>query len=359
MNWVPMLNGREAAKALETVHDIASALKFAPPSRYEGLVGAGGTALFLAYAESAGVADDFGAERALAESVRALADAPLSLGLWMGCAGLRWMISHLVDHIDARDVLARLDNKIIAALTSPSENLEFDLLSGVAGVILAYAGERSDTSFRVVSLALDRLFLVEWSQQHEGCAHGIAGVVSALAHCVTADVQSERASVLLRPLLQRLHQGAATGMRASWCNGDLGISLALLAGGRALRESRCEERAIERAIASSAAMSCTATVDMTLCHGATGLAHLYNRMFQTTGNAALCGYAKYWLRILLQNHRRSRTAKDDHLRATEYSRSSSLLVGSAGIGMVLLASATTLVPSWDCLLGAGAWGAEH
>jgi hypothetical protein len=81
-----------------------------------------------------------------------------------------------------------------------------------------------------------------------------------------------------------------------------------------------------------------------LCHGAAGIGHLYNRMYQATGDGRLAAHARTWLRNAMVMHREQ--------GASPPALDPSLLSGSAGVGLALLAGATSTVPSWDRALGA-------
>jgi len=83
--------------------------------------------------------------------------------------------------------------------------------------------------------------------------------------------------------------------------------------------------------------------DCTLCHGSAGRAHLYNRIFQATGDDLFAGEARYWYSRLL-------SLWNPYNGATslfEGGHSHGLLSGSAGVGLALLSSVTSTEPTWD------------
>src|SRR4029453_2615946 len=49
----------------------------------------------------------------------------------------------------------------------------------------------------------------------------------------------------------------------------------------------------------------TGVVNACFCHGAAGLAHIYNRMYHATGESKLGAAAQYWLERTLGFHRRA------------------------------------------------------
>src|SRR4029450_12216233 len=84
--------------------------------------------------------------------------------------------------------------------------------------------------------------------------------------------------------------------RSAWCYGDPGIAAALLLAARGVGDAGWEQTAVALACrAAERPASDTGVVNANFCHGAAGLAHLYNRMYQATGEPTLGRAALYWL----------------------------------------------------------------
>jgi hypothetical protein len=96
--------------------------------------------------------------------------------------------------------------------------------------------------------------------------------------------------------------------------------------------------------------------DAGLCHGAAGLGHLFNRMFQATGDACLAEAARFWFEQTLQMRRPGRGVggyEARHLdgdRKVTWKADPGLLMGAAGIALALLAATTSVEPEWDRVL---------
>ena len=97
-------------------------------------------------------------------------------------------------------------------------------------------------------------------------------------------------------------------------------------------------------------------VDAGLCHGAAGVAHLFNRMYQATGAPRLGEAAQFWFERTLALRRAGEgmsgfsawmSAPDGEQGwvADPY-----FLTGAAGIGLALLAAVTPCEPEWDRVL---------
>jgi hypothetical protein len=85
------------------------------------------------------------------------------------------------------------------------------------------------------------------------------------------------------------------------------------------------------------------------------LAHIYNRIYQATGEEQLQGAAVYWLERTLDFYRLARDNGSawvqgswDPAQPTQWTWTGIELVeGAAGVALVLLAAATAVEPTWD------------
>lgn len=362
--WEPLLGGAEADRALEIVRGIASELGARPPSSERGLEGAAGEAVFLAYAEDSGVVEGGRAEVALEVALEGLAERALPLGLWSGYAGLRWALAHLGA---GEELVAQLDEGIAEALATAAWTGPRDVYYGLAGIALAYAGDRSAAALRIIEGVVGHLEAARGADgaAEPSVAHGEAGVIGALSRCASTGAGAASARRLLESLLGRVpprRAGAApasprpAGSRLGWCRGELASSLAHLAAARALDDAALAEAAVAAALAATAPADDPA-LDACLCHGAAGIAHLYNRLYQATGRAAFADLSRAWLRRTMGMHRPGAGIGGFEMRRREGGRvwwepDPSLLVGSAGVGLALLSGATAQAPDWDRALAA-------
>jgi hypothetical protein len=95
--------------------------------------------------------------------------------------------------------------------------------------------------------------------------------------------------------------------RLAWCYGDPGVAAALLVAAQAVGEKSRERQALEIALHAAARPPEQArVVDAGLCHGAAGLGHLFNRMFQATGEKRLAEAARFWFQRTLEFRRRGK-----------------------------------------------------
>jgi hypothetical protein len=137
--------------------------------------------------------------------------------------------------------------------------------------------------------------------------------------------------------------------RTAWCYGDPGIAATLLLASRALAQPAWSHAATEIARrAMRRPRGHTGVFDAGLCHGAAGLGHLYNRIFQATGEADFGLEARYWIERAVAYRGRDgiagyRRVDPDGSLADD----SGLLTGASGVALALFAAASSVEPVWD------------
>lgn len=401
VTWQPLLTGRPAAAAREALDAIAGVLA-GLSAKVEGGSYAGGyagVALFFGYLAAA-FEDPKAADSArghLVSALRACADKPLTLGLFSGLAGVAWTFHHLrslgVVELDP-ELVEEVDAVIAEAVRQTPWAWEYDLIYGLAGLGL-YGLDHPDRGYReeVVGSVVRRLEeLAEplagglaWRTRPErmpprgaqrfpegrfdiGVAHGTAGVVGLLSRVVVADLALKAAEPLLEQAVRSLlgstrnvddgstfpgewTAAGSASSRSAWCYGDPGVVAVLLGAAKSLGDRELMERTLSMALrACGRPAEQTGVQDAGLCHGAAGLAHLYNRLGQATEEPQLAAASRQWFERTL-HHRKPSTGLADFPawwpEVREYRSDFSLLSGAAGVGLALLAATTSLVPQWD------------
>jgi len=145
----------------------------------------------------------------------------------------------------------------------------------------------------------------------------------------------------------------------AWWYGDLGIASALLIAARCLKQPAWEREALvigRRVAARPAGQS--GVVDSGLCYGAAGVGHLFNRLFQATGEARFSSAACFWFeRTLAMRHPNKGIAgfvayssSTNRPNEKRWIAAPGILRGAAGIALALLAATTPVEPEWDRML---------
>ncbi len=395
MTWTPILDPSQREQALVIVRTIADALRarFAESCEVRSseawslAEGRSGGALFFAYF---GLALDDDAARALAarlieQSLEAAAGQVVLEYLYQGFAGVAWTLAHVDGWLfDLRDgdpnegvdaallelvqtVPWRGDYDLISGLTGIGmyalerlpRSAAHELLSAVVARLSELAGRDSAHAFwwtpaaRLPALVRARFPNGAWNL---GVAHGATGVVGLLARASEAGIPAAQPWVgpaVEWLLAQEMPAEVGSGFpafvapevrsgrsRLGWCYGDAGIAGVLLDTARRARVSGWEAEAIriaQRAAACPLAQS--GVVDASICHGSAGLAHIFNRLYQATGQAAFRAAAEEWLQ----------RAMASWCPDAELASRPGLLSGAAGVGLALLAASTSHEPRWDRL----------
>jgi hypothetical protein len=413
MTWRPLLEGDLAARSLQAVEDVARALEsYTPPAdglRYPSLSGgAAGEAVFHAYLALHN-GDEHRAEHAatlLETAAQALATTVMPPGLYSGLSGVAWALEHLQARLfepdaEGDDLNREIDEALLAYLNTLTEPDEYDLIRGLTGLGV-YARERLShpSGALLLERVVDRLILQaetgpegttwftppdrlpEWQREihpqghyNLGVAHGIPAVVALLAIDCRSGIAVDRARPLLdgtvRWLLARqlpAGKGSCFGSsfvagedsaasRLAWCYGDPGIAATLLVAARAVAEPAWEDKALEIARAAARRPPEQSLVrDAGVCHGAAGLAHLFNRFWQASGEEVFRDAARSWIERTLElrvpgegiaGFRAWHALSGSN---GQWAAEPGLLEGASGIGLVLLAAVSTVEPEWDRIL---------
>lgn len=366
-------------------------------------------ATLCTYATLAGLDDGENAERFLMKSVRALSKRSMDASLHGGFTGIAWATAHLrvrllgSDDADAyRDISLALHD----LLSSRSSHEGFDLISGLVGIgVFAFERVPRQDALSLLMLVVDRLedaaertpegvtwltplcLLPDWQRSlcpdghyDLGVAHGVPGVIGLLGYACRVEETRGKAKPLLEGAVRWLLSQRSSNDRAessfqswviprsrrsgpalapcrlAWCYGDAGVAATLLGAARALGRPAWERVAVDIACrAAGRTLGSAGVVDAGLCHGAAGLGHIFNRLYQATGHAALREASLAWFRHLL-NMRRPKGGLAGFLTfdptdaRQPWTADAGLLGGATGVALALLSATAPIEPSWDRVL---------
>ncbi|HEU5055813.1 MAG TPA: lanthionine synthetase LanC family protein [Kofleriaceae bacterium] len=388
MTWQPLLEGDDAARAHEAVAAIAADLAGAPPDGAGFNTGHAGRAVLGVHLARTGDGD--AGDRAVDALERALDSLDATRNPWLldGVAGVAWAAAHLADLVDIdEETFADLDRLVGRVLEVTPWRFEWEYVLGLTGLAV-YALERPGApGDALLGLAVAHLSAlaerhdggtVTWrsptpmllpAERHAdtadgyynlGLAHGVVGVMLLLAECAARGVAG--ASDLLRgavawlashdsgdpamryPLM--IARGVShRGSRDGWCYGDQAAAAALVRAGQVLGEPSWIERGLSAAY-DVARRASPIRLDPGFCHGTLGRAHMFNRLAQATGDDELAGAARLWYRRTLDHQVLGRGIGGFEFDE-KTSDAASILTGSTGIALGLLAAASSVEPGWD------------
>jgi lantibiotic modifying enzyme len=407
-DWRPLLADGASEEARKAIFDIAAHLSQRDLQNVDASLygGAAGLALFYAYLSITGVMPGADERAAwwLEQAIDAVAAAPMPPALYGGYTGVAWATSLLQATLfdpAGDDPNAAIDEVLCDYLDKTTVSGHYDLVSGDVGLGV-YALERLPHPYahfcleRIAARLADRAERhatgITWhtapellsqeereaypqGQYNLGVAHGVPGVIALLGQLWAAGIAPATVGSLLDGAVawlraQKLSDGAGSCFpysvypnvepepaRLAWCYGDLGIAAALLVAARCTGEAAWEREAITIACAAAACpLHQTGIADAGLCHGAAGVGHLLNRLYQATGEPQLGKAARFWFERTL-DFRRPGQGIGGFLRLMpgknglyHWTDDPGILTGAAGIGLALLAATTSVEPAWDRML---------
>ena len=387
--WSPLLEERDAAAAREAVDAIAGDLMRTAPGSATLAAGDAGIALFFDYLSRE--------QRLpvpaphLERAIEALRQDELDASLYSGFLGVAWTVEHLRGQ--NRDLNQGVDEALLEFLADDEFAYPFDLIAGLVGMGV-YALERGARGTRILHRTVELLGSgasrrdgrASWRAAPEllpgdqiasgggyynlGIAHGTGGVLAFLSFAKRAGAEvepllsetarwmdSRRDSSGSYPCLVDVTDLSGKQLRSAWCHGDPGLAAAWLAAARAQGNHGLEDEALRLARQLAGRSPAELGVnDAGLCHGAAGLGHLFNRLFQTTREPLFAAEARRWFRAAL-DLRRPGSGVGGFFAAglgeggrVRWESDPGFLAGAAGVGLALLAATGSVAPSWDRLL---------
>jgi len=348
--WQALLDGALAERAGAVVGSIVERMTIAPPTT-AGLGDAAGRALLFARVDR----DD----EAEAQLDVAMSSSELhGPGLFGGLAGVAFVLAQLGCEVDGS-----VDDGLGAMVESMSRH---DLVFGVAGVGV-YALERMPatasllerviawleahatraTPGRFLFSAPDALGAATREQFPQGAidlgvAHGQGGVIAVAGAAAAWGVAGARAlyedlvayvwsQASDRAPFFRSMVGSSAG-RAAWCYGDPGVAAALFAAANAAGDHDTRRRALDVARAAARRVALDDVAEAHFCHGAIGLAHVWNRLAQAAADDELAAAARAWY---------------DRALRLPVPGELGLLEGQLGVALALCSATSDREPTWD------------
>jgi lantibiotic modifying enzyme len=316
-----------------------------------------------------------------------------------------WLVMHLhqMDMIDMEsDYFDEIDEALHECLKLLISIDKYDCLNGAINIgIYFYNRFKLDSScakylFHFISQIRKKAIyispnIVKWNSEIDyetgekgtnlGVAHGIVGLILFLSKLSNVDDLFNVRPLILqacnymmsveqnyqdynsyfRGIISTNEKYNKRETRVGWCYGDLGVAYAFLSVSPLKTEKYQEiknkgfhylDHTLERMHNNTTGIS-----DGCLCHGTSGVAHMYNRLYQKTGEERLKEAALYWYSETLKMGSTASyfagfnvTSNLKWEKEKEKERSLSFLEGICGIGLSLISSVSDLEPNWDELL---------
>lgn len=405
--WIPVLEGEYAARARNILHEISDKIetRLTMEQNPNLITGMAGQMLFLH--EFAG--DKINLESSVERLVEMVAgNVRMDCSLMHGLSGIGYVLKLI------NETTTVLDNETIDRLYHYTRRLtekslierNFDYLHGYLGACLFLLEEDDNNEnielFKKVVNVLRHQAIplkkgIGWLSLYElrvqfagiereqlqtfnlGLSHGLPAIVQIL-YCLHTRFSELNISLLADEVLNtlmneeseqnkqdcgyyyRLYGGERISNysgQLSWCYSDLGIAITYFNLWQMTGRSGLWQRASR--IAASCAekkMEDTPGMGSGICHGAAGIAHIFNRMFQITKNDVYRQASCYWYSVLFDTFIRW-SEEEGGIYAMDYDRKTGkrkvsndygLLEGLSGIGLTLHSAISCIPPVWDKIL---------
>jgi lantibiotic modifying enzyme len=313
----------------------------------------------------------------------------MSFSLYNGFAGIIWLIKHLEEEclIDENtdEIAEEIYPVLCETMIKEMDKGNYDYLHHALGIgftCLKLNNIYTNTHLQKFILLLQKCSIrqssgcVSWASNYikdgkitkvynTSMAHGLSGIIVFLVKLVKKQQCLIGFSNLLDDAVQFLIQqqqdstvyssnfpaiiSATINYRNSklaWCNGDLGIAIALWQASVVLDNKAYNSlslRVFEDYYKKNDIKKMTNN-DIGICHGISGIAHIFNRMYYNTQYDIFKKSTLFWIAELL-------LAMDTKSSMNYEKEPKNFLKGISGIGLVLLSAVSDIEPRWDeCLL---------
>lgn len=313
-----------------------------------------------------------------------------SPALFGGAIGTLWLLLQTEDICQGRVDIGPIAEPLIARLRAAWGG-GYELASGLVGFgVLGVEIADRHADDRLLCLVIERLYemslrdgivqplhtpqrYMDYKMRSRfpdgvvdlGMAHGLGGAIGILVGACRRDIHRDLCekmlSVFVPYCLSRLvctdmglclpcraPDSAVTGRRLAWCYNELGMMVAIEAAGQVCGRRDWRERSMQVVHATiGTAIEDSGMLDLCLCHGVAGVAHLYRLLAYRTGDLGCAGEARRWFAIVLDMCRAPDAPWNIDMSARRhpstavvyYERDYGLLTGATGVALVLLSDA--------------------
>ena len=310
----------------------------------------------------------------------------LSYTMCDGVAGAAFVFQHLrnIGILDKRQDLnlSTLDEFIAQGIDQDFQSGNWDPLHGLTGLGIYFLERHKETrEKKYLEKIVDHLADLRMREGNHlvwktpgytsynkdtynfGMAHGMPGILSFLAQVHLSGIRQNEIKGMISSCLSFLlgkqypdgvdcfpmaldieanEKQVRLQSRLGWCYGDLSMVNALIHCSKALNKPEWLAKAMEVAFKTiPRSLEESNCIDPYFCHGAAGVAHQYNRLYQFTLNKSLQDARDRWIGFT-QNY-------FEEKEFVERTRKFGLLEGVTGIALVYLSILSDTKPEWDAI----------
>lgn len=322
-----------------------------------------------------------------------------------GVSGIFWFFAFM-----RRNKLIKFNPKVFFSEIEPfldtailldSQEKNYDLFRGVLGIILLYeelgilnrkidlqkqlinnlkmqaiTSEKNESRWHFFSFNVEKeRYEMHDSYVNLGLAHGLPGLVSCLSrlhhslNSQTFPLVDNAINYILKYESSNYFDDTLSMFpatfnqdkeitrkdfksRLAWCYGDLGIACMFLTAGNKFGKKEWIEKANEIIIRSTKRRDLMENLvfDAGLCHGTSGIAHIFNRFSYLFGNKEVRNATDFWIEQTLEMAKFNEGLAGYKFGPTVKPQDYGVLEGVSGIGLSLISYLNNKQMGWDrCL----------
>jgi len=314
-----------------------------------------------------------------------------------GIAGIGWLIEHLEQNnfieCNTDTILNDIDLYLFNSMINDfKKGKGYDFLHGAIGKGLYFIKRKNiniayleDITINLLKTAdYPKINQLAWRSIHHqtgkiiynlSLSHGIASIINFNSRLYKNGIAKNNSMKIIQNATNYLLDVSLTNKisvfpnyiylneinnnasRMAWCYGDLGIGITLWQASQVIKDKQIENKAIEILLHSSKRCDTIKNfvVDAGLCHGTSGIAHIFNRMYLNSGINEFKTASDFWFKETLKmakyndglaGYKVWRSTKNGGIQ-NDYG----FLEGIAGIGLAFISTVSDIKPTWDeCLL---------
>lgn len=320
-----------------------------------------------------------------------------------GLAGFGWLLCYIKELkiIEIPENLLEQIDSILSYELKRSSDMPMDILHGQLGII-RYFIKRSNNKELIAEalytlrktviidnneyrwLSQDPVHLAEEGQNFDcGIAHGMAGILYFLGKSYELGIERDLCTELGNGIImfylnneqslstvgsfypyriryKKTSKTPAQFSRLAWCYGDLSILYSIYLYSLKIGETKEINNILEKLRQTTLRKNCESNGvhDSMICHGAAGIAHLYNRLYFMTNIIEFKEAAQYWLKVSVIISRDesvnppfkfviSAFSKEEKTNKNKWDESLGLLEGVIGVELVFLSFLNYEHINWD------------
>lgn len=309
-----------------------------------------------------------------------------------GLSGILYLFEYLKENdfidIDTSEIRELFDNYIIRCMNMDIQKGYYDFMHGALGAGLYFM--KTDTHSQEIDKLLDFLYntaekdtdknTFSWKSilgisgdfgYNIALSHGMSSIVLFLCRLYKKGYSHPYLNPLLNGTVHYLlsqeidpdvygscfpsqSKENITKGRMGWCYGDLGVAYSIWNAGKIMKNKDWQQKSIDVFNHSITRKSVedSMVMDAGICHGSSGIALFFNRMYQETKEVKYREARDYWLNetLNLSKFKEGLAGYLTYAKDLDVNPDYSLLTGIAGIGLVFLSYLNDDGQKWDELL---------